>query len=73
MMLGYYIGGALLTLIAGIFVIALNSKDREDMFLNAGLLVVASLFWPIAWIILLVAGAAFKVKEMKEESSERRG
>ena len=58
MMLGYYIGGALLTLIAGIFVIALNSKDREDMFLNAG---------------LLVAGAAFKVKEMKEESNERRG
>lgn len=67
MMFGYYIGGAVLTLLAGIFVVALNAKDTEERIFFSGLAVVSSFFWPIVWIILLVAGAAYKVKELKEE------
>lgn len=66
-MLWYYVGGALLTLVAAIFVVALNAKDNEERVFLSGLAVVAAGFWPITWIILLVAGAAYKVKELKEE------
>lgn len=66
-MFWYYVGGALLTLVAAIFVVALNAKDTEERIFLSGLAVVASFFWPITWVVLLVAGAAYKVKELKEE------
>lgn len=72
-MIGYYIGGAILTLFAGIFVVALNAKDTDERVLFSIGVVAASLFWPIAWLVMFVMGAAYKVKEMKEESNERRG
>lgn len=67
MMFGYYIGGAVLTLLAATFVVALNAKDTEERIFFSAAAVVCSFFWPLVWVILLVAGAAYKVKELKEE------
>jgi hypothetical protein len=59
-----YVGGAAITLVVAIILAGLNVEDQNwDYTLLAIAVIAATLFWPLAWLLLAVVCAIYLVRE----------